>query len=361
MDKFILVIVAFCFIIGLIDYVLENRFGFGDKFKEGINNMGSLALAMIGILTITPLISQFILSFTQLFQGNNNFDVSVILSSIIAVDMGAYNVAKDIAISNEMVIFSGILIASIIGCTMSFTLPLALGVVNKKHVADLNKGIILGFITAPIALLIGGIILKIKFTTILVSLIPIILFALILCIGLMINKELVLKVLTIFGKILVVVGAVGLGIQGINSILGLNILQGVIMPLEESIKTVGKIAIFLGGAYVLIHIINLKAKRFINLISSKLKISTESASVLIGSLASAVVVFTSFDKLDERGRIICSAFSVGGAYVLGGQLGYVVAECPEYAYVYIITKILSGVFAIILSIVIYPYLNKKVL
>ena len=358
MEKIVLIIISICFLIGLSDYVLGDKLGLGDRFKEGINNMGPLALAMVGILTITPIISHLILKFSRYFQMDNNFDISILISSFIAVDMGAFNISETVSASLEMKVFSGILIASIIGCTISFTLPLALGIVNKKYIDDLNKGIIIGFISIPAVLFISGILLKINIKTIIISLIPIIIMAVLLSIGLIVNKNAVLRVLSLFGKLLIVVGAIGLGIQGMNSILGLKLLEGHIMPLNDCLNIVGKIGIFLGGAYVLIEIINIKGKKVIEKLSRMLKISNKSTTILIGSLASAVIVFTNFDRLDERGRVICTAFSVGGAYVLGGQLGFVAVECPEYVHIYIITKVLCGLLSIILVSLLYPLLKK---
>ncbi len=44
-------------ILGAIDRVLGNRFGLGKPFEEGILAMGSLALAMIGIITLAPVLA----------------------------------------------------------------------------------------------------------------------------------------------------------------------------------------------------------------------------------------------------------------------------------------------------------------
>ena len=49
-------------------------------------------------------------------------------------------------------------------------------------------------------------------------------------------------------------------------------------------------------------------------------------------------------------KIICSAFSVGGAYVFGGQLAYVVTEAKEVVFIYIIVKLISGLLAIVLAL-----------
>lgn len=43
--------------LGAVDRILGNRFGLGEKFEEGIMAMGSLALAMIGIICLAPVLA----------------------------------------------------------------------------------------------------------------------------------------------------------------------------------------------------------------------------------------------------------------------------------------------------------------
>ena len=47
-DQIILWIMAIGILIGGIDRILGNRFGLGEKFEEGFNAMGPLALGKIG-------------------------------------------------------------------------------------------------------------------------------------------------------------------------------------------------------------------------------------------------------------------------------------------------------------------------
>ena len=54
MESILLYIVSIFFVIGAIDYIEDNRFKLGSSFEAGIKSMGSLALSMIGILSLTP-------------------------------------------------------------------------------------------------------------------------------------------------------------------------------------------------------------------------------------------------------------------------------------------------------------------
>ena len=43
--------------LGAIDRIFGNRFGLGKPFEEGILAMGTLALAMLGIIALAPVLA----------------------------------------------------------------------------------------------------------------------------------------------------------------------------------------------------------------------------------------------------------------------------------------------------------------
>ena len=44
-------------VLGALDRILGNRLGLGKEFEEGILAMGSLAMAMLGIITLAPVLA----------------------------------------------------------------------------------------------------------------------------------------------------------------------------------------------------------------------------------------------------------------------------------------------------------------
>ncbi|MGL5150617.1 MAG: ethanolamine utilization protein EutH [Clostridium sp.] len=358
MNNIILVIISIFFVIGAIDYFNNNKFQLGQVFKEGINNMGPLAISMIGIISLTPIagdmINKYIIPVAEIIK----IDASIFSSSILAIDMGALNIAKEIAVSNEMMIFSGVLMGSMIGCTISFTLPLALGMIKDHNRKFLCTGLLSGVAVLPFGLFIGGLMLRINIKTIITNMIPIIIIAIILSVGLVYKQELTIKIFNVISKSILAISLFGFILQGIQSILGIEIIKNM-MPLEEAMITVGKISIFLGGAYVMIEWIRRTFSSKFMVIENKYKINGYTISAFIGSLASAIVVFSAYDKLDDKGKVMCAAFTVGGAYVFGGQMGYVASETPEILTIYILTKLICGILAVVFASYIINYKSKK--
>lgn len=349
MESIVTFIVGVFFVIGLIDYGFNNKLGLGNFLEDGVKAMGSLAISMAGILSLTPFISKFANDYVVPYFLDKPIDTSIITSSILAVDMGAFKIAEEIGKNKEMVLFSGTLVSSIIGCTISFTIPLALGIINKKDINIFCKGILCGIITTPIGLFIGGLLLKIELKTILINLLPIIIISIIIGISLLKFQDKVIKIFNYIANTIIIIGLIGFSIQGFSSITGIVILKD-LLPLKEALNIVGRIALFLGGANVLLEIIKKIFKKWFNRLGKLLKINEDSIGTLIGSLASAVIVFNNFYKLDNRGKVITAAFSVAGAYVLGGQLAYVAVEGKEVVPIYIITKLISGIAAIALAL-----------
>lgn len=56
-DKIILYIILLFLVLGAIDKIIGNKFGLGNKFDEGILAMGSIALSVIGIVSLSTVIA----------------------------------------------------------------------------------------------------------------------------------------------------------------------------------------------------------------------------------------------------------------------------------------------------------------
>ena len=57
-NTIIMWIMAVGAIVGGLDRLFGNKFGLGEKFEEGFNAMGPLALGMVGIVCLSPVISK---------------------------------------------------------------------------------------------------------------------------------------------------------------------------------------------------------------------------------------------------------------------------------------------------------------
>lgn len=346
MDKIVLYLIGSFFVIGGIDYILGNPLKLGEKFEEGIKTMGALGLGMIGIYSLAPIFSDFLSTAIIPMCKVFHFDPSILPAAFLAVDMGGYQIAAKLALTREMGTFSGIIIASTLGATISFSIPVALGMISKEDEKYFSKGVMVGITSIPIGCLAAGLWQKINFGILIWNLLPIFIFAIILGIGLLKAHNVLMKVFSVFGKLIMALSIIGLLFQGIDAIFRVKLVSG-LAPLSESAVIVGKIAFVLGGAYPMLALVNRIFKKSFEKIGEKFGINAASVAGILGNLASNLLIFGTYEKMDPKGKVICTAFGVSGAFVFGGQFGFVSGIAPEMLGAFIISKLTAGIISIV--------------
>lgn len=360
MDKFVLYIIGIFFILGGIDYIVGSPFKIGGKFEEGIKTMGALGLGMIGIYSLAPILSNILAAVIVPISKVLGLDPSIIPSAFLAVDMGGFQIAGELASTKEMGLFSGIIIASTLGATISFSIPVAIGMISKEDERYFSKGVMIGITSIPFGCLAAGIWSKINIGTLIWNLLPIFIFSVLLGIGLLKFHNVLMKGFNIFGKLIMALSVLGLLLQGVEAIFQIKVISG-LAPLFESTYIVGKIAFVLAGAYPMLEVINRIFKEGIEKIGEKFGINSFSVAGILGNLASNLLIFGIYGKMDPKGKVICTAFAVSGAFVFGGQFGFVSGIAPEMLGAFIISKIIAGIISIIIALWLYEreYKNAK--
>lgn len=358
MDKLILYLIACFFMIGAIDYIFGCPLKLGDKFEEGIKTMGALGLGMIGIYSLAPIFSKLlaitIVPICKIFH----FDPSIVPATFLAIDMGGYQMATKLALTKEMGTFSGVIIASTLGATISFSIPIAIGMIHGEDEEYFSKGVMIGIATIPIGCLLGGLWQKINFNVLIWNLMPIFIFSIVLGAGLLKAHKFLIKGFNVFGKLIIGISVVGLMLQGIEVILGVKLVSG-LAPLSEATFIVGKIAFVLGGAYPMLELINRIFKRSFDKIGDRFGINAVSVGGILGNLASNLLIFGTYKEMNPKGKMICTAFGVSGAFVFGGQFGFVSGIAPKMLGAFIMAKLISGVISIVLAACLYEHEAKQ--
>ena len=87
--------------LGAVDRILGNRFGLGEKFEEGIMAMGSLALAMIGIICLAPVLANLLRPVVVPLYQALGADPAMFAGTLLANDMGGAPLAQELALTQE--------------------------------------------------------------------------------------------------------------------------------------------------------------------------------------------------------------------------------------------------------------------
>jgi len=358
MDKAILIVMCVFLLAGGVDYLIGSPLKLGGKFEEGIKTMGPLALGMVGIYSLSPTILSLISPAAVSLSTILPIDPSILPAMIFPVDMGGFPISSGIAKTAGIGLFSGIIIASQLGAAVSFSIPVALSMVSREDHKDLAKGILIGTVAIVPGAFIAGLFMGIGAIYLLLNMLPLFVMVLIVSLGLLRFPEQTLRAFFIFGKFIMALSIAGLILQALYVLLGIKIIPDMV-PFQDTVFIVGKIALILGGAYPmteilsrLIKLIRRRSKKQTRLPSDSMsedRMSADTLSAVIGNLASNILVWGKLKDMDGKGKVLCSSLAVSSAFVLGGQFAYVASVAPSAVGPFLIAKISSGLFSVLLA------------
>ncbi|WP_413377469.1 ethanolamine utilization protein EutH [Alkalihalobacillus sp. 1P02AB] len=348
-NEVIISILAIFLVLGAVDYCIGNRLGLGGKFKEGIMAMGPLALVIVGIVSLAPVIAGILIPIISPLYLIVGADPATFANTILALDMGGYALAEEMAQSEEAALFAWVMLGTMFGPTVAFTIPVALGLIEKNDHPYFAKGILIGLCTIPIGCLVGGLVAGFDMELILRNLIIPILFSVIIMSGLIFFMKQMIKLFQIFGTFITCFAIFGLVAIAIETLTGFILIPG-LAPLADGVQTVGLIAIVLAGAFPFVAVMTKVLSRPLNKAGSLVKLNEQSTAGVIASLAHIIPMFALLKDMNERGKVVNIAFAVSGAFVFGGHLGFVAGMNQEMVSAMIIGKLTAGVSAIVVSL-----------
>lgn len=356
-NEIIIYLMVIFMILGAIDKIIGNKFGLGAQFEEGIMAMGSLTLAMVGIITLAPVLAKILSPIVVPIYTALGADPAMFATTLLANDMGGFALAQELALTPDAGLFAGAILGSMMGPTIVFTIPVALGIIKKEDHKYLATGVLSGIITIPIGCLIGGLVAGFSPIMIFKNLVPIILVGALIMLGLWFKPEGMIKGFTIFGKGVVIVATIGLVAGAIQQLTGLTIIPG-IAPIGEGIEIVGGIALVLAGAFCLVFVITKVFNKPL-MKMGKLLGMNEVAAGMVATLANSIPMFQMLKDMDERGKIINVAFAVSAAFVLGDHLGFTAGVAQDMIFPMIVGKLVGGVTAVAVGIYMANRMMKK--
>ena len=331
--------------LGAVDRIIGNRFGLGEKFEEGIIAMGSLALSMIGIICLAPVLAGLLRPVVVPLYSFLGADPAMFAGTILANDMGGAPLAKELALTPEAGQFGGLIVGSMLGPTVVFTIPVALGIIRPEDHEFLARGVLAGVITIPIGGLVGGIAAGFPLMMVLKNLIPSVLIAVLIALGLAFIPNGMVKGFQVFGRFVIIVITVGLAAAIVEALTGITLIPGM-NPIEEGYATVGGIAIVLAGAFPLVFVITKVFRKPLMKLGHLLGMNDIAAAGLVATLANNIPMFQMMGDMDRRGKIINVAFAVSAAFVFGDHLGFTAGFDAAMIFPMIVGKLVGGVTAV---------------
>ena len=332
-------------VLGAADRIIGNRFGLGEKFEEGVTAMGSLALAMIGIICLAPVLADVLRPAVVPFYRLLGADPAMFAGTILANDMGGAPLARELALTEEAGQFGGLIVGSMLGPTIVFTIPVGLGIIRAEDRPALATGVLAGVITIPIGSFAGGLAAGFPVGMVARNLIPIVLFAVLIALGLAFIPRGMVKGFQVFGRIVVILITIGLAAGIVQALTPLTLIPG-LAPIEEGVAIVGDIAIVLAGAFPLVFVITKVFKKPLMALGRALGMNEVAAAGMVATLANNIPMFQMLHDMDRRGKIVNVAFAVSAAFVFGDHLGFTAGFDDRMIFPMIVGKLVGGVTAV---------------
>ncbi|WP_089631487.1 ethanolamine utilization protein EutH [Escherichia coli] len=377
-NEIIMYIMMFFMLIAAVDRILSQfggsaRFlgkfgksieGSGGQFEEGFMAMGALGLAMVGMTALAPVLAHVlgpvIIPVYEMLGANP----SMFAGTLLACDMGGFFLAKELAGGDVAAwLYSGLILGSMMGPTIVFSIPVALGVLA-------------GIVTIPIGCIAGGLVamysgvqingqpVEFTFALILMNMIPVSIVAILVALGLKFIPEKMINGFQIFAKFLVALITLGLAAAVVKFLLGWELIPGLdpifMAPGDKpgevmrAIEVIGSISCVLLGAYPMVLLLTRWFEKPLMSVGKVLNMNNIAAAGMVATLANNIPMFGMMKQMDTRGKVINCAFAVSAAFALGDHLGFAAANMNAMIFPMIVGKLIGGVTAIGVAMMLVP-------
>ncbi len=354
--NFVASFMAIFSVLGAIDLIFDSRFGIGKEFQKGFMLFGTMAMSMIGMIVLSPFIGNLLQPVFGFVYDVFHIDPSVIPAIVFANDMGGAPLAATVAQNEMLGNFNALVVSSMMGCTISFTLPFALEMVRPEFHKPMLLGFLCGIVTIPLGCFIAGVLYRIPLMLLVSNMLPMILFSAIISAGLIFAPEMCVKVLGIFGKFIHVLIIVGLGLGTLRFLTGIEILPG-LATLEEGAAVCLNASAVMTGAFPFMAIISRLLRSPMKALGKKIGISEISAFGFLSSLATSVTTFENMHRMDNKGIVLNSAFAISGAFTFAGHLAFTMSFDSSMIVYVVLGKLISGFSALFLALIVYKKTN----
>jgi ethanolamine transporter len=376
----ILWIIMACAVVGCIASVAKPESEVGRQFVAGVESVGSLWIAVAGIFASIPYLTAFINGAFGPLYNLVGADDAIAATTIVAVDMGGYQLAYALRDSYESWIQS-MITGYMAGATIVFTIPVAIKMVPRSYHKYMALGIMSGVLTIPIGVLVACTIiaftnptireacvtsgeatyqLAMNFSTIFINLIPLIIVCVLIAIGLKLIPNGMIKGFMVFGtvlestlKIIFVIMVVdyftGLPSTIMGSIWHFDPIVADEKDLVRALEACGYTAMMLCGAFPFVYLLQKFLSKPLGKLGRYIGLSGETMTGLLATCANVLALFAMTKRMNGRDFVICVSFAVCCAFLLGDHLSFAANWQPTLIVPVLLGKFLAGICAIIFA------------
>lgn len=348
MNEVLMLVMAAGAVLGGFDRLRGNRWGFGDKFETGFMLLGSMGLSMAGMICLAPVLANWLGGVIVPLYRLLGVDPAM-FGSLLCIDMGGYQLSKELAADPRIGSYAGIVVAAIFGCTIVFTIPVGMGMIPKSDRSFFARGMMLGLAAMPVGLMAGGLVSGLPVLTILHQNVPVFALALLLLIGLQLAPDKMIKGFCLLAEAIRWLVTIGLVLAVVESMTGWNPVPGM-APIGEAMEVVASIGVVLLGSLPAAELLRRLLVRPFAWLGEKLGMKPQSLTGMLVGLVSALPTLSMYKDMDDRGKVAAGAFLVSGTSLLAAHMGFVISTEPGLLGALIVSKLSGAMAAVLLAL-----------
>lgn len=369
---FVIYIIMICAVIGAIASIIDSESELGKEFNAGLHAIGYIFIPVAGIMAAIPYLAAFVEAAIGPIFHSVGADPAMAATSIIATDMGGYQLAKALALTNEgwiMAMITGFMA----GATIIFTIPVGLAMLEKQDHQYMALGIMCGVLSIPIGVLVSCLAISILGVSVrpeissageasyqlaltmgevLTNLAPLVVFCVVLAACLKLFPNAMIRGFLIFGRVLY---------AAITLILVLSIVEyftgffsktfgswgfdPIIADEKDqfrALEVAGYIGIMLAGAFPMVWLMKRFLEAPMQRVGDRLGLSPAGTTGLLAASANVLAMFRLIKDMPPRDKILVISFAVCGAFMFGDHLAFSANFQPSLILALLLGKLVGG-------------------
>ncbi|MGE8503067.1 ethanolamine transporter [Ectopseudomonas oleovorans] len=377
--NFVIYLIMIGAVVGAFASVVQPQSGLGKEFVNGIHSIGPVFLAQAGIMISIPYLSKLISLVLGPYFAAMGSDVSIAALSIIAVDMGGYQLADALTANRDMWI-AAMIVGYTSGATIVYLIPVGLMMLERKDHKYLALGAMAGLISIPFAVLAALMmitlfnlpvrdivstssqathLLTLDFIGALKLLAPLFVFCFLLAAGLRYRATMMVNGFLIFGKLMdafikmILAFAIVEHFTGFFSKTvgwGFDPMFADEKELFRAIEIAGYIGIMLAGTFPICYLFNKYCRRPMEMLGRQLGLSAPGAAAFVMVLANIIAVYHMFKSMNARDKVLCVAMGVCAQATIGDHLAFTANFQPSLIMPILLAKLFGGLLAVFIAV-----------
>lgn len=340
-------IIALGALLGAFDCIRGNRLGLGEKFEEGFLCLGTAALGIAGIICIAPVLGTLLKPAVVPLYHRLGMDPAM-FGSLLANNMGGYPLAMELADDEQVGRFSGLVVASMLGAALVYTIPVGLGLVQEEDKEAFTRGIMIGMMAIPLGAAAGGLMMGIPVGKILWNSIPTVLVTAVLATGFVCCPARLVKGFLAAAKGIRAVSIFGLGVGAFASMTGYSLIPGM-ETLEHAMGIVAGMGIVQLGSIPVAALFLRFFESPLAKLGKRLSVNAVSMASFPVACVNVISVFTMVKDMDRKGIVISAAWCTNTIALFTAHLAYTKTVSPQMVTPVLVSKVVGGLAAAVIA------------